>query len=207
MGEMRQGRRRRRRPEEAEDEILAAAREFLGERPFREMTVDHLMAKMDLSRPSFYVYFRDRNHVVIRLIEELGDQMLSAAEAWLRGTGEDPAAEIYAAVDGITAVYEQHGKVLRAIAHAAAQDADVEKVYIGGLITGFVEATAAQIKVEVERGSATLLADPHPTAEALVWMHERMLSESFGKEPVSAREPVIVALAEAMLRIIYGRTG
>ena len=63
-------RRRRRSPESAEREILAAAESFLRERPFHEMTVDEVMARTTLSRPSFYVYFRDRNQLVIRLVEE-----------------------------------------------------------------------------------------------------------------------------------------
>ena len=199
-------RRRRRRPEEAEREILGAAEEFLRERPFREMTVDSLMAHIDLSRPSFYVYFRDRHHVVIKLIEEFGGQMFSGADAWFGGSGEDPVAEIYAAVDGVAAVYVQHGKVLRAIAHGATQDEEVEEVYIGGLVGGFIDAVEAQIKIEVERGNAPPVADPRRTAEAVVWMHERMLAESFGQEPVDEREPVVAALAEALLRTVFGRT-
>ena len=42
------GRRRRRRPEEAERAILAAARSFLEERPFREMTVEGIMVRTGL---------------------------------------------------------------------------------------------------------------------------------------------------------------
>jgi len=170
------------------------------------MTVDNLMAEIDLSRPSFYVYFRDRHHVVIRLIEEIGGQLFSGADAWFGGTGEDPAAETYAGVDGVAKVYEEHGKVLRAIAHAATQDEEVEEVYIGGLIGGFIDAVEAQIKTEVERGNAAPVPDPRRTAEAMVWMHERMLSESFGKDPVDEREPVVRVLSTALFRTVFGRT-
>ena len=55
--------RRRRSPESAEREILDAAESFLRERPFRDLTVDEVMARTTLSRPSFYVYFRDRHHL------------------------------------------------------------------------------------------------------------------------------------------------
>ena len=66
-------RRHRRKPEAAESEILNAAENFLREFPFREMTVDHIMAGTGLSRPSFYEYFRDRSHLVIKLTERLTD--------------------------------------------------------------------------------------------------------------------------------------
>lgn len=51
-------RRRRRSPDEAEREILAAARGFLERHPFRELTIDAVMERTGLSRPAFYVYFR-----------------------------------------------------------------------------------------------------------------------------------------------------
>src|SRR4051794_20856310 len=75
-------RRRRRSPESAEREILAAAESFLRERPFHEMTVDEVMGRTTLSRPSFYVYFPDRNHLVIRLVDEVGAEVFAMAERW-----------------------------------------------------------------------------------------------------------------------------
>lgn len=200
-------RRRRRRPEEAEREILAAAEAFLRERPFRELTVDNLMTGTGLSRPSFYVYFRDRHHIVIKLIEDIGGQLFSGADAWFGGTGEDPAVEIHTAIDAIAQVYETHGKVLRAIQHAATQDAEVEEVYVGGLVGGFIDAVEAQIGVEVERGNAAPIADARRTAEAMVWMSERLLAEAFGNDPVDEREPVVAVLSTVLLRTVYGRAG
>src|SRR4051795_10518584 len=92
--------RRRRSPESAEREILAAAESFLRERPFHEMTVDEVMGRTTLSRPSFYVYFPDRNHLVIRLVDEVGAEVFAMAERWLTGSG-DPRAEIRLALDGV----------------------------------------------------------------------------------------------------------
>src|SRR5262249_19643992 len=45
--------RRRRRPEDAQSEILDAAEVFLRDHSFHAMTVDDLMARTGLSRPSF----------------------------------------------------------------------------------------------------------------------------------------------------------
>src|ERR687896_152161 len=63
--------RRRRRPEEAEGEILHAARALLAELPSHEVTIGRLMAETTLSRKSFYVYFRDRYDLLRRLVEPL----------------------------------------------------------------------------------------------------------------------------------------
>ena len=45
-----QRRRRRRSPESAEREIVAAAESFLRERPFRDLTVDEVMARTTSTR-------------------------------------------------------------------------------------------------------------------------------------------------------------
>src|SRR5215218_5154631 len=103
--------RRRRSPESAEREILDAAEAFLRERPFRDLTVDEVMARTTLSRPSFYVYFRGRHHLTVRLVEGIGAQLFEVADSWLTGTGE-PAADVRAALYGVASVYEEHGLVL-----------------------------------------------------------------------------------------------
>ena len=121
-------RRRRRTPEVAEQEIIAAAEALLRERPFRELTVDEVMRRTDLSRPSFYVYFRDRHHLVLRVVEHIGGELFTMADRWFKGEGDGPelARE---ATEGIVAVFAEHGPVLRALADAAADDPGVEEVY------------------------------------------------------------------------------
>src|SRR5919106_243172 len=66
--------RRRRRPEEAEREILEAARVLFVQRPSRDVTVAAVMDRTTLSRKSFYVYFRDRYDLITRLVDPLRRQ-------------------------------------------------------------------------------------------------------------------------------------
>ena len=80
-------RRRRRTPEVAEQEIIAAAEALLRERPFRELTVDEVMRRTELSRPSFYVYFRDRHHLVLRVVEHIGGELYTMADRWFNRHG------------------------------------------------------------------------------------------------------------------------
>ena len=94
------GRRRRRSPEVAEQEIIDAAEALLRERPFRELTVDEVMRRTDLSRPSFYVYFRDRHHLVLKVVERLTAESAAVADIWYRaeGSGREVIREATAAV-------------------------------------------------------------------------------------------------------------
>src|ERR671916_3485325 len=84
-GEITGGQRRRHSPEEAERAILAAARSFLSEHPFREMKVEDVMARTGLSRPAFYAYFHDRYELVTRLLEGIGGVLFAIDRRWLVG--------------------------------------------------------------------------------------------------------------------------
>jgi TetR/AcrR family transcriptional regulator, ethionamide resistance regulator len=194
-------RRRRRTPEVAEQEIIAAAEALLRERPFRELTVDEVMRRTDLSRPSFYVYFRDRHHLVLRVVEHIGGELFTMADRWFKGEGDGPALA-REATEGIVAVFAEHGPVLRALADAAADDPDVDEAY-GQLVNSFVEVTAEHIEHEVAAGRILPL-DPRETAKALVWMNERYLTLSLGREPTTERAAVASTLHTIWSRVLYG---
>ena len=194
-------RRRRRTPEVAEGEIIAAAEAFLRERPFRELTVDEVMRRTDLSRPSFYVYFTDRHQLVLRVVEHLGSELFAMSDRWLSGSGEGPDLARQA-LDGIVAVYVEHGPVMRALADAAADDPGVEQAY-GALVQRFVDATARHIEEEIAAGRILPL-DADETAKALVWMMERYLILSLGRAPLTPAESVADTLTTIWTRVLYG---
>ena len=193
------GRRRRRSPESAEREILAAAESFLAEHPFRDLSVDEVMARTTLSRPSFYVYFRDRHHLLVRLVEGIGRDLFDGADIWLDGDGE-----MRASLTAVAKVYAEHGLVLGAIADAAGHDPEAESTY-RGLIQRFVDATAARIERDVAAGLIEPL-DPTETARALVWMSERYLKETLGRLPQAPLSTVVETLPAIWERTLYGRT-
>jgi len=197
IAEPRTSRRRRRSPESAEREILDAAESFLAERPFRDLSVDEVMARTTLSRPSFYVYFRDRNHLLGRLVEGIGQELFEGANIWLEGRGD-----VYASLSAVAAVYARHGLVLGAIADAAGHDPDAEATY-RGLIQQFVDATAERIAQDIQAGQVEPL-DATEAARALVWMSERYLKETLGRLPQAPVATVAQTLPEIWTRALYG---
>jgi AcrR family transcriptional regulator len=203
-GESRAGsgrRRRRRAPEVAEREIVDAAEALLRERPFRELTVDDLMRRTELSRPSFYVYFRDRHDLVLKVVEHIGGELFSMSERWYEGTGDGPEL-IRDAIGGVVSVFAEHGPVLRALADAAAEDPRVEEAY-SMIIQRFVDATTRHIEGEVAAGRVLPL-DAGQTATALTWMMERYLQLSLGRVPQAAVDPVVGTLTTIWSRVLYG---
>jgi TetR/AcrR family transcriptional regulator, ethionamide resistance regulator len=201
-GDQEEYRRRRRTPEQAEAEIVTAAEALLRERPFRELTVDEVMRRTELSRPSFYVYFRDRHHLVLRVVERIGAELFTLAERWFKG-GRDGPAEIRAALEGIVDAFRDHGPVLRALSDAARDDPRVEEVY-GGLVRRFAEATRQHIRDEQAAGNALAL-DPDETARALMYMGERYLLETLGQPSSTSPATVTTTLTTIWTRTLYGQ--
>jgi AcrR family transcriptional regulator len=196
-----QGRRRRRTPEAAEREIVEAAEALLREKPFRELTVDDLMRRTGLSRPSFYVYFRDRHDLVLKVVEHIGGELFSMSERWYEGTG-DGHTLVREAIEGVVGVFAEHGPVLRALADAASDDPRVEAAYTD-LIQRFVDATARHIDEEVAAGRVLPL-DSVPTATALTWMMERYLQQQIGRTPDAPVDRVADTLTTIWSRVLYG---
>jgi AcrR family transcriptional regulator len=188
--------RRRRRRQDSEQEILEAAERLLRERPFRELTVDELMAATTQSRTAFYRHFTDRHDLLVHLIGELNEELWDMSAGWLRGSG-DPLVEGRRSLERLADVYATHGPLLRAIAEAASHDADVEGLY-RGLVQGFVDATAARIRRDAAAGR-TSLAHPDHVAAALVWMTERHLAATFGR--VGATDADRAAALETLFTI------
>lgn len=53
--------------------------------PFRQMTVEVLMARTGLSRQAFYAYFGDRYRLVERLLERSATVLFEIEQRWLAG--------------------------------------------------------------------------------------------------------------------------
>ncbi len=82
-------------------------------------------------------------------------------------------------------------------------DREVEKAY-NALVQSFVDATARHIEQEIAVGRVLKL-NAYETAKALVWMNERYLTLSLGREPTSERADVARTLHTIWSRVLYGK--
>jgi AcrR family transcriptional regulator len=193
------GRRARHDPRETEREILDAAEQLLHERPFRELTVPAVMARTGLKRPAFYVHFRDRHDLALRVVARIREELLEVANRWFEG-GET-AGYLRTALEGVAGVYVKHGPVLRALADASGSDATVEKAY-RTLVQGFIDATARRIRAEQAVGQIADM-DPDETARALVWLNESYLREALGRAPVADSSTVVDVVERIWIATLY----
>lgn len=193
-------RRPRHAPKETEREILDAAEALLRERPFREVTVGEVMRHTGLKRPAFYVHFRDRNDLVLRVVQRIAAELLEMSDRWLMG--DQPEADVRAALDGVAAVFQDHGPVLRALSDAAGSDAQVESAY-RSLVQTFIDVTARRIREDQAAGRTGSDLDPDEVARALVWMNERYLSEALGRQPQTDLGKVVDTLTRIWVATLY----
>ena len=190
-------------PEDTEREILEAAQTLLRERPFREVTVNAIMARTGVKRPSFYVHFRDRHDVVLRVFAEIGDEMYAVTEPWFAADADAIEAN-RVGLGGLVGLYARHGRVIKAVADAAADDPDVDAAY-HAMAQRFIDATAHRIRAE-QQVRRTQVVDADEVARALVWMNERYLSEMFGGEPLVEPALATDVLHRIWIAAIYAPT-
>ena len=200
--ELNKPRRHRRKPEAAESEIVSAAEEFLKEFPLNEMTIDTVMSRTGLARPSFYKYFRDRNHLVMKLTEHLISRNPAIGEPWFGGN--EPVEDLRHFMHEVVQLYSRHAHLLAALADAVINDGEAEIAYRRMLDT-VVGGTTQRIRTDIARGRITLAGlDPHNLATALVLMKEGYLVEKIGRRPPADTTAVAKTLVAIWLRVLYG---
>ncbi len=195
-------RRRRRKPEAAESEILSAAENFLRDHPFREMTVDNVMARTGLSRPSFYEYFRDRSDLIVKLVDRVYERDRALSAKWFDDS--DSVEGIRHTVRELVQAYVSHGHLLRALSDATQVYENVEARYREGFNRSIGDI-ARRIGEFSASGAISLEGlDPKEIATALLWTNERYLIEKFGRESKADPKVVTDTLVAIWLRVLHG---
>lgn len=70
-----------------EQAILDQALELFSRRGYRETTLQEIADRLGITRPAFYYYFRSKEEVLWRLVEDLGNRLLDQAAPIARGVG------------------------------------------------------------------------------------------------------------------------
>ena len=179
----------------ARGRILASARALLAERPFAELTVGAVMAEAGLARTVFYRHFEDLPSLAPELLPDADDPLVARIA---RRAPEPPEDLVRAMVEGLVAVFAEHGRLLRAIDDAARRDPAVAQR---------MEAALVAPRELIER---LLRAAPHPpprpaeSARLLMATHRAYLLDTFGAgdAPPRARAATRAALLALWERLL-----
>jgi len=181
--------------------ILSAAFEFVWSRPFRDMTVQSLMAETGLSRSAFYQYFDGRHELMEAMLDILQHEIFEAAAPWISGVG-DPVALLRESLAGLVQVCYGRGPFLRAVTDAAATDERLEAAW-NDFLGGFDAAGTTRIEADQEQGLIPAF-DAGPVAVALNRLDASVLIDAFGRRPRSRPEPVLEALTRIWISTLHG---
>jgi AcrR family transcriptional regulator len=181
--------------------ILNAALDFVWTHPFRDMTVNSLMAPTGVGRSAFYQYFKDLQEVMEALLDILQADISEASAPWIVGVG-DPVALLHETLAGVVRVCYTRGPLLRAIADAATFDERFEKAW-NQFLGGFDNASCERIEEDQKQGLIPAF-DARPVAVALTRLDAYTILEAFGQHPRKQPEPVLDALSRIRIATLYG---
>ena len=183
-------------------EILDAAFEFLWSRPFRDMTVNSLMATTSISRSAFYRYFEDVHGLMEALLTRLESEILEGASPWLSDDG-DTVALLYESLGAEVRICYRYGPFLKAVSDAAGTNARLEDEW-----NWFLDRFDAAVSERIAADQALGLIEPFDSrsvATALNRVNAAMYVRAFGQRPRSRPEPVLGAIARVWISTLYGQ--
>src|SRR5215210_6900468 len=102
---------------EARARIAAATERLLAEHPYRELSVDAVMAEAGLSRTIFYRHYDGLPEVLLELFEAVAAEL----------AGELEVGELRGILEAAVRAFTVHGPLMRAVDQAASHDAVIER--------------------------------------------------------------------------------
>ena len=167
-----------------------------GGRSYADLKIEEIATAAGISRTAFYFYFRDKRELLMRLTEDVAEQLYAEAETWWSDEGEGRAA-LERALRSVLGLYQAHGVLLRAVVEASAFDESVAGFW-RAVIARFVEASRRRIEEE----HASVPA--HATAFSLVWMTERACYQHIVQSRELDDEEFLAGLVHVWTAAVYG---
>lgn len=185
------------RRREAKASLLEATERLLAHGgSYADLSVERIAVEAGRSRTAFYLYFRDKRDLLMRLTEAVAAQLYEVADRWW--SGDDGREDLRRALAEVLATYHEHRDALRAVVEASTYDEEVGELW-RGLLARFIEATEERLAA-IDGANAALPGK----AFALVWMTERSCYQHVVREPTLSDDELIEALHEIWARAIYG---
>jgi AcrR family transcriptional regulator len=159
-----------------EAEILTATEQLLRDgHKFTDIGVRQIVEQAGVARSSFYVSFRDKTDLLIRLAGTLKQQIFDFAKDWTP-VGENGGRETLTGVYlSMIQFYRQHAELLAAINEVANYDHDVEQFW-NSQLNRLTELTASLIAEEQAAGRTDSAINPTVLAQVLTWDGDRVIA-------------------------------
>lgn len=185
-----------------EDRLLAAIQRLLKEdKSFGMLSVEQLATEAGLSRGTFYVHFKDKDELVIRLVQYLTDELVAGLGNW--GLGLDWANEedVKQAVDGVMRCFYEHRAIVVAIRDTMKGNQEIRDLYEGMIMQISVRAQDSVSKV-IKRGDARE-AMTRKIGNTLTWLVALMSNDIADRASEADLEDAIESMQYICIATIF----
>jgi AcrR family transcriptional regulator len=157
-----------RRRAEAETRTLAGVEDLLREgASFSELSVERIASVGGLSRSTFYLYFHDKNQLILRLNQSLKAGIFELAQDWQPSTPDGGLDGLAHMLERFLRHYRERAATLAAILEVAGYDPAVREP-LAAEQRRFVAAITERIEDEQRSGRTAADFDPLEAAQVLV---------------------------------------
>jgi TetR/AcrR family transcriptional regulator, ethionamide resistance regulator len=185
------------RRREAERGFLAATEALLDEgSSYAELSVEQIASRAGRPRTAFYLYFRDKRELLMRLTEDVAGTLYQEADRWWSGTGG--REDVRPALADILGTWSRHASLLGAMVEASTYDPEIGEFW-RGLVGRFIEATERRLVGDGEEPGAAAAK-----AFVLCWMTAHACYQQIERGGSLDDPALLDALAEILGRSVYG---
>ncbi|KOV74052.1 MULTISPECIES: TetR/AcrR family transcriptional regulator [unclassified Streptomyces] len=171
---------------------------------FTEMSVEQIAKTAGISRSTFYLYFRDKVDLLLRLSGSLKQKSYAIAAAWRPtgpGGGVDGLAHAY---EMILEHYREHAALLKAINEVAAYDPAVHETWTADQ-DRFVDNLETVLREEQRAGRTPADIDPRLSARLIIQGGSQILAQQVADSDGSNDAVVACELARTYWYGVYRR--
>jgi AcrR family transcriptional regulator len=138
---------------------------------FTELSVERIASEAGLSRSTFYLYFRDKTDLILRLAESLKAGTFDAGEDW----GPDGLEWVARSYYRIIRNYRGRTATLAAVLEVAGYDTSVREM-LAAHQQRFIDRMTARLADEQRAGRAAADMDPALAARTMIWSGEHVIA-------------------------------
>jgi AcrR family transcriptional regulator len=200
----RAGRAHRELREEIDRCILDATAALLaGGGGLTPLGVERIAAAAGVSRATFYVHFRDKTDLLVRLADRATAELFATADRfWMEDHAGGPE-QLSAVLLAMVRIYRRHEAVLRAVSEVAGYDPAVAAFWRERM-DRYADFMREQIEVDRRAGRVAATLDARHTAFAVVWAVERGVSEHVRASGSGDDAAFALALGRATWLAVFG---
>jgi AcrR family transcriptional regulator len=190
---------RRRRHERTRQELISAALSQAVAGSFKDLTVEGVTREAGVSRSAFYVYFGDKEELLLGALEDLiADHRDRLGKCWAEDA--DPAAALVRGLAEVARIYSDNADLLTLTFETATYDEEVRDLWTA-VLEEATDSTASRIRSLQAEGSIASGLDADVIADGLVLMTERSFQVNLarGRRPPSEAAAAVAAVWTAAL--------